>query len=291
MKNKMKLFCLILCFMLSMPISVAAQGYDSTQKGSISITLVDQKDHTPIEGVVFSLYYIATVDLNSDGNLSYAFSDQFKNEGLELDDPSLSSKLEQLVDGSFISSSKATTGSDGKAVFDDVSLGYYFVKQTNSVEGYAPCTSFLVTVPIKSGNEYIYHVDASPKIDIARLIDITIKKVWNTDESTPISKKVTVQLLKEDTVVETIDLNEENHWETVLEELPQSDSYRIVEVNVPKGFTATYRQNAYTFTVTNTSSLIHTGQIIWPIPVLALSGLLLIVLGVIVLRKEREYNA
>jgi hypothetical protein len=73
--------------------------------------------------------------------------------------------------------------------------------------------------------------------------------------------------------------------------MPESDAYSIVEVDVPKGFTATYSQNGYVFTVTNTGSLAQTGQLIWPIPVLAMVGLCLIAIGIIVLRKPRNANA
>ena len=77
----------------------------------------------------------------------------------------------------------------------------------------------------------------------------------------------------------------------ITDDMPESDVYSIVEVNVPKGFTATYSQSGYVFTVTNSASLIQTGQLIWPIPVLALAGLCLIAVGCIVLRKTRNENA
>ena len=73
--------------------------------------------------------------------------------------------------------------------------------------------------------------------------------------------------------------------------MPESDGYSIKEIDVPKGFTATYSKAGYVFTVTNTSTLAHTGQLIWPIPVLAMAGLFLIVVGSIILRKTRKENA
>ena len=73
--------------------------------------------------------------------------------------------------------------------------------------------------------------------------------------------------------------------------MPESDAYSIIEVDVPKGFTATYSQSGYVFTVTNTASLAQTGQLIWPIPVLAMAGLCLIAVGIVVLRKTRNNNA
>ena len=73
--------------------------------------------------------------------------------------------------------------------------------------------------------------------------------------------------------------------------MPESDTYSIKEVNIPKGFTATYKQEDYVFTVTNTSTLIQTGQLIWPITVLAGGGMILIAVGIVLLQKKRKTNA
>ena len=137
----------------------------------------------------------------------------------------------------------------------------------------------------------MYDVNTSPKTDVARLTAITIKKVWNTDASTKAADSVTVQLLRDGVVVETATLSDQNNWQVTYTDMPESDAYSIVEVNVPKGFTATYSQSGYVFTVTNTASLAQTGQMIWPIPVLAMAGLCLITVGTIVLRKTRNKNA
>ena len=68
------------------------------------------------------------------------------------------------------------------------------------------------------------------------------------------------------------------------------DGYSVKEVNVPKGFTATYAQKGYTFTVTNTASLAQTGQLLWPIPVLAVAGLFFLLTGAAILRKTEKHN-
>jgi len=100
-----------------------------------------------------------------------------------------------------------------------------------------------------------------------------------------------VQLLRNGVIVETATLSDQNNWQVTYSDMPESDAYSIVEVNVPKRFTATYSKSGYVFTVTNTSTLAQTGQLIWPIPVLAMAGLFLIVVGSIVLRKTRKENA
>ena len=125
----------------------------------------------------------------------------------------------------------------------------------------------------------------------AKLTSITIKKVWNTDASTEVAKSVTVQLLQNGSVIKTAILDVQNNWQVTYNDMPQSDAYSVKEINIPRGFTATYSESGYVFTVTNSSTLIQTGQLIWPIPVLSISGMLLIGVGIIFLQKKRESNA
>ena len=98
-------------------------------------------------------------------------------------------------------------------------------------------------------------------------------------------------LMQNDKVIKTAILNEQNSWQVTYSDMPESDSYSIIEIDIPEGFTATYSQSEYEFTVTNTSSLIQTGQLVWPIPVLAISGMLLVVVGIALMKKKRNPNA
>ena len=138
---------------------------------------------------------------------------------------------------------------------------------------------------------FVYDINASPKADIVRLVSITVKKIWNTDDFSGIPDSVTVQLLRDGTVVETARLNESNNWQITYNDMPESDAYSIKELGVPKGFTATYSQNNYEFLVTNTPSLAQTGQLIWPIPILAVVGLSLLLLGYLLLQKSGKSYA
>lgn len=291
MRRKFISIILTICVLLMMPMTAFAQSVDADRLGSISITLMDQDGKTPIVEAELSLYYVASVALNSKNNLSYTFTDAFEDCGVALDDPSLSVKLDAFVEEHSPSAKKLVTDVHGKASFTNLPLGLYFVKQISDVAGYAPCTSFLVTVPNHNTDGYVYDVNASPKTDVARLANITIKKVWNTDASAKTADSVTVQLLRDGVVVETATLSDQNNWQVTYTDMPESDAYSIVEVNVPKGFTATYSKSGYAFTVTNTSTLAQTGQLVWPIPVLAMAGLVLIAVGSIVLRKTRKENA
>ena len=291
MNRKIITFCLTILLLLTCSYTVFAEEFDWGKTGSISVTLIEQEQNEPIVGAELSVYYIATVMLDADRNLIYDYNEDFKKLDTAIDDTSLATKLDAFVSQHSVPSTKMTTNADGTALYNELPLGLYFVKQTGAVEGFAPCTPFLVTVPNEKNGEYVYEVNASPKTEVARLTAITIKKVWNTDESTKATESVTVQLLKNGNVVKTATLNAQNKWQITYNDMPESDAYSIKEVDVPKGFTATVKRNGYVFTVTNTSTLIQTGQLMWPIPVLAVSGILLIAAGIVLLQKKRKTNA
>ena len=291
MSRKIIIFCLTILLISTCSYTVFAEEYNPNLTGSISVTLTDKKQSEAIVGAELSLYYVATVIMDENGNLIYDYTNDFKQLDCAIDDAELATKLDAFVSHHNVPSTKIITNIDGAAMCNGLPLGLYFIKQTGAVEGFAPCTPFLVTVPNEKDGEYLYDVNASPKTEVARLVSITIKKVWNTDKSTEAADSVTVQLLRNGNVVKTAILNMQNNWQITYADMPESDTYSIKEVNIPKGFTATYKQEDYVFTVTNTSTLIQTGQLIWPIPVLAGGGMILIAVGIVLLQKKRKTNA
>lgn len=290
MRRKMITLCVTVLFILACSINVFAQDFDMNKTGSISVSLIEQDKKEPIIDAKLRVYHVATVRMNVDGTIGYVYTDDFENVGVDLTDATLTKKLNQFVSNNKIESIKMTTDKTGTANCKGLALGLYFVKQTEAVEGFASCTPFVVTVPSEKAGKYVYDVDASPKTEVSRFATITIKKKWNTDKSTAATERVTVQLLRDGDVVKTATLHAQNDWQVTYKNMPESDDYSVKEVNVPKGFTATYSKAGYVFTVTNTSTLIQTGQLIWPIPVLAVSGMIFIVIG-IVLSKKRKTNA
>ena len=291
MRRKMISLCVTALLILGCSLTVFAQALDQERTGSVSVTLTEQYQKTPIAGAELSVYYIASVGINTDGNLNYIYTETFAGTGIAIDDPELVAKLDAYLIENEAEATTLRTDAEGKAGLTDLPLGLYFIRQTNTVEGFAPCASFLVTVPMETADGYVYDVNASPKTEVAKLTSITIKKVWNTDASTEAADHVTVQLLKNGNVVQTATLNAQNNWQVTYTDMPESDGYSIQEIGVPKGFTATYSRKGYVFTVTNTSALAQTGQLMWPIPVLAVGGILFLAVGIVLLRKKRKTNA
>lgn len=291
MKSKIIALFIAVLLIVTCTNTAFAENIDSGKIGSVSVTLTDQKKNEPIVGAELSLYCVALIETDNNGNLSYSYIEDFAQFENSLGDSSLPADLDAFVLQYKGACVKQTTNEKGTVLFDGLSLGLYFVKQTGNVDGFAPCKSFFVTVPTRRGDEYIYEVDASPKTEVERLVDVTIRKVWNTDESAEASYSVTVQLIQNGNLIKTAILNEQNNWQITYTNMPASDAYSIKEIDLPQGFTATYSQSGYVFTVTNTSTLIQTGQLVWPIPVLAICGMLFITVGISLMQKKRKPNA
>lgn len=291
MKRRIIILGVVLLLVLTQSFSVSAETFDKDRLGSISVTLTENTQNEPIIGAELSIYRVASVVSDDVGNLIYDFTKEFQGVSSGADDPNLVGRLEEFLLKNEVSSEKITTDDNGTAFCDELPLGLYFVKQTGVVEGYAPCKPFLVTLPGEGVDGYVYDVNATPKTEVARLTKITVKKVWNTDASTEAEDSITVQLLKDGRVIETATLSAKNNWQIVFDNMPESDAYSVKEVDVPKGFTATYKQDGYVFTVINTSTLVQTGQLVWPIPVLATVGIVLLAAGFVFLHNKRKTNA
>ena len=70
-------------------------------------------------------------------------------------------------------------------------------------------------------------------------------------------------------------------------ELDGAGNWQVLETSIPKGYTPSYQLKDGVLTVTNTASLIQTGQLNWPIAVLGCAGMLLILLGVLMTKRRK----
>ncbi len=123
-------------------------------------------------------------------------------------------------------------------------------------------------------------------------ISLTAKKVWSGDKGIKRPTAVTATLYNGTEAVESVLLSEENGWTYTWTELDPTGSWQILETNIPKQYTPSYAVENGVVTITNTATLIHTGQLKWPIPVLGGLGIVLAVLGcVVIFKKKKDTNA
>lgn len=122
-------------------------------------------------------------------------------------------------------------------------------------------------------------------------VDITVKKVWE-DEGKSHPSSVSVQLYDGGSASgSAVTLNSSNNWTYTWKDLDSSKTWTVKESSAPSGYVASYSRTGNTVTITNTRTLIKTGQLSWPVPLLAGGGILLFAAGWwMVFGRKREHS-
>lgn len=131
-----------------------------------------------------------------------------------------------------------------------------------------------------------------PGPDPSYPLDVVVRKVWSSDDGKDRPDSVTVTLYNGDVPYETVRLGAWNNWTYTWKDLSAYGNWQVIETNIPKGYVPSYSVSGNVVTITNTRSLIQTGQLNWPIWVLGGAGLVLVSLGgAMLVKKKRENNA
>ena len=304
---------LALCF------GTAAFAYgavDTTKEASLTVCF--GKDGAGFSGVAFRVYRVADVSAGGQFALTGSFAgypvavDGLDSAGWR----TLAQTLDAYVarDG-LTPQATAETGADGRAVFARLATGLYLVTGDPCRQGdttYTP-EPFLVCLPgqDRAGEDWVYDVTAACKYDSRetppgpeeQTVSREVLKVWKDEgraDSRP--QAVTVQLLRDGAVYDTVTLNEANNWRYTWTGLDSAAAWQVTEAGTPAGYTVTVEREGATFVVTNTSTtppesppaapagpgLPQTGALWWPVPLLACGGLLLFFLGWARRRGDRD---
>lgn len=261
---------------------------DFSKKGSISITLTEEIENTNISGAEITIYKVADA-ISENNNLKFSYDNKLNSCKDDLDNANITSNVLNCVKNSNVANYSNITNEYGIVKFNNLDLGLYLITQSNQIEGYSKITPFLVMIPEILDNNWNYTINASPKVDIIRLFDLSVEKVWNVSNKNDIPKEITIELVKNNEVIDTITLSNENNWTYTWTQIEKSDEYLVREKNVPTGYTVTYHQEDNKFIVTNTKTLAQTGQRLWINLLLVAVGLLFIGIGT-VLKKRKKYE-
>lgn len=284
-------FLLTVALLLSMSVTAFAYtDIDTSKTGSLTVSPTNGQSI----GTELTIYRVADVVVDN-ADQKYVLTEDFQASGADLTNlnnaEALAKSLSSYVTAQKLSGTTKTVGADGSVKFDSLKLGLYLVIQKVVQPGETKVNPFLVSVPnLNANEEWIYDVDASPKAETFELIDITVKKVWNDgDDTASRPSSITVNLYKDSTLIDTVTLSSTNSWTYTWTGLEKSDGYSLSEVE-SKDYAATYSQSGYTFTITNTPKLVQTGQLNWPIPLLAGCGLLLFAVGwgLVFLKRKKD---
>ena len=281
----------------------ASGNIETGHQGSLSVQF--EENGIGFVDVSFSIYRVA--DISEDG--TYTLTGDFAQYPVRLEDLDSSGwrALAQTLDA-YAARDKITplmtrrTGSDGSFRITGLSTGLYLISGGQYMDEdtvYTP-EPMLVSIPgLAADGTWTYDIDVSCKFEREDTTDLPVsrkvQKVWKDDgneEKRP--EDITVQLLENGNVVDTVVLSQKNNWEYTWNGLDSGSKWQIAEEGVPDGYTVATAQEGNIFVLTNTypgkqpPTLPQTGMLWWPVPLLAFSGLLLIVAGLVVRHRQRD---
>lgn len=221
---------------------------------------------------------------------NYLLEPPFENSGLTVSalvsDPSganARSAYGYVLENDIPIVSAAST--DGGAVFYDVADGIWLVFCIDGSHTFSPFFAFV------EGDMRV-QPKTSPSIPDNK--SISVVKKWDDDQNSAGQRpdNITVELLKDGAVVDTAVLGAHNAWSHTFAGLSDIGGYSVREKAV-RNYKVSYSGDAVNgFVITNTldvsQSLPQTGQLWWPVGIMALAGVMFVVLGIIELRGKRH---
>lgn len=271
-------FIAILVILALLPLSVLAAD------NSLAVFLAPQEE--PLAGVTFRVYPV-------DSGVSDA-----------------QSAYQALLTGKIQPAGTAVTDANGVAQFSGLADGTYLLMGDPVAMGTKTLRPEMCLVVLPAGNDR--DVDIFPKFSLTdkqESLEYKLVKIWNDKDNPDIRPdSLQVDLYRNGEKTETVTLNAAGNWRCSWTETDDTAIWAVVE-QIPEGYTPEYRAEGNTFYIENTAKpgqteseptvptdepddpkLPQTGQLWWPVPILALAGLALILLGVL-RRKESSYES
>ena len=191
--------------------------------------------------------------------------------------------VELLKDGEVDQTVTLNEANGWSYIWSGLSADYtWTVQEVNVPEGF---TSTIT----QAGNVFVITNDDKPEepgLDPST-VDLTVIKKWD-DNGKKRPNSVEVTLYDGDTAVESVQLGKWNNWSHSWHDLDNHGRWKVIETNIPKGYVPSYSYQNGVVTITNTATLVQTGQLKWPIPVMGGLGLAFITYGFSVMLKKRK---
>lgn len=242
----------------------ALEVVDLSRTGSIKVSLYDSETSKAVGGGTLTLYRVAKVQKDN-ANLSFVYTNGFEDCGVELGDLSegeLAGRLAEKI-AATAESTTVEISDLGVAEFGDLEVGLYLVVQTTAAENYNVVNPFLVSVPIQENGSYVYDVDALPKVG-------TAAKKTPEPPDTP----------------DTPDTPDEPDTpDTPVAPGPDNPDGWVLGDHGEKNYPNPDNPNGH---VMGAHGLPQTGQLNWPIPVLAVTGVVLVAAGIKLKKGNRR---
>jgi len=311
-----KTISILMTVMMLVTLTVSAAGKIDLDKG-VDLTLNYAYDVTAIKGAEFSAYRIAEVDEYArykvlEGFAGYEITGFLDEDGYLVDEEEGYWKTVATTLSGYMTKDKveataaAETDENGKAHFEGLEAGIYLVMGASHRQGNYRYTAepFLIALPglDHEANEWVYEVEVAVKNSRRTVyddFDITLIKQWaNAEAFEGELPEIEVEIYQDGELYDTVVLSEENNWKVKVEDLSEKYDWEFVEVT-EGDFTVAVEQTGSKIVFTNTlpeipdepvvpenpptppaePELPATGSLWWPVPLLAIAGVVLFMLG------------
>ena len=231
---------------------------DHEREGSIRVTMACEGATVP--GGTLTLYRVGDVQKEAEA-YSFRLTKEFAQSDTSLENlnAALAQSLKNYATEQALTGQTEPISQEGHVAFSELTAGLYLLVQEEAASGYYRTEPFLVTLPVNGNGTYIYDVDASPKVEVE-------EKPSHPDKPTP-PPEVPVEPPRSEepqTPPGSADTSD-------TPKIPGTPTTEILETSPPL-----------------TDGLPQTGQLNWPVPVLAVLGMALLAMGVFVKRSGYE---
>lgn len=289
--------CLVVC--CALPAFATSANIVLGRLGSLHVRLYDTHNDVPLRGGELTLYQVATVK-RTNGNLYFDYTGDFTGCGVvlgDLSDSTLADRLVKYLPVVPAIAAQQDVNEEGYANITKLPQGLYLVVQTEASHGYEAIKPFLVSIPLPDGDNWIYDVDATPKVGA------TIPETPDTPDTpdvpdtppdmpgTPDTPDTPEQPDNPDTPVSPDSPDTPVSPGTPDNPVSPANPDNPVSPGTPDNPVSPGKpDNPVSPATPDKPVLPQTGQLNWPVPVLACSGVLLFAAGWVLNRQGKKKN-
>ena len=310
-KRRMGIIAFILCICLYLiPCQVQAASTSDAKEPistneNCSLTISYCSGGIAFSELPVNLYKIADVS----ADYQYTLTSSFEKSNLILNGIQtvgewnvIRSTLETYILANDITAGfNAKTDFEGKASFDTLKPGLYLAITERIIQDETTYVfdSALIALPgLGADGLWQYQVDVTSKSEIIppsrddEEIELKVLKLWKGDSgSSARPTSIEVEIFRNSTSYQTVTLSEDNHWTYTWSAKDDGSDWKVVERNIPTGYTMTIEERETSFVLTNTLNRDvpdnpdspQTGDtsniMLWVI-LMIVSGSMLIILGI-----------
>ena len=305
--------CVLVCALLLAGLALPALAGEAGN----SLTVSFKEGEKAFKDARFSLYRVADGRFKLVGDFEGCSADVSNTKQDNSEWLDVARQLKFYASSNGLTPLKAEkTDADGKASFTKLEDGLYLIVGAYYDVGrvrYCP-TAYLLYLVNGAAEESLVKFDkwclpdpptpVPVPVPVRDTTEHKVLKVWDdNDNAAERPGSITIRLLRDGEVYDTVTLTAENGWRYSWDELPRYDNkgfeYDWSAQELPvNGYTVLVSDEGITSVITNTREmpapeievepeLPNTGLLWWPVPVLFMAGLVLVAVGLAVRKKNK----